>query len=93
MIITESDAFRKGHHAELITSLRDSAALSTLCQKLYTRRVETSSRRTADEMGEEQNVLSKTRAERSPSFKVLPTDDKGLLADLEMDGFYRAYSR
>jgi hypothetical protein len=76
MIITESDAFRKGHHADLISPLRDSATLSTLCLKLYTRRVDASSRRAADEMGEEPNVSGKTRAERSPNFKILPADDK-----------------
>jgi hypothetical protein len=39
MIITESNAFRKGYPANLVSPFRDSATLSTLPQKLYTRRV------------------------------------------------------
>jgi hypothetical protein len=56
MIITESGAFRKGHHANPVSPFRDFATLSTLRQKLYTRRVEAYSQQAADETGEETNA-------------------------------------
>jgi hypothetical protein len=44
--------------------------LSTLRQRLYTRRVEASSQPVADEMGEEGNASGKIRAELLQSFEI-----------------------
>jgi hypothetical protein len=70
MIIAESGAFRKGHHANLVSPFRDSATLSTLCQKLYTRRVEAFSKRAADETGEKQTPSGKFSDELALSFET-----------------------
>jgi hypothetical protein len=62
MIITDSGAFRKGHHANLGSPFRDSGILSALQPKLYTQFVENFSQPAAHEAGEVSNVARATAA-------------------------------
>jgi hypothetical protein len=63
MIITESGAFRKGHHISLVNPSRNSVTLSAVRQRLYTRRVEASLRCAAVVNVEELRVRTKIRAD------------------------------
>ena len=90
---------------------RDPAILSTVRKKLYTRRVEAFSQRTAHETGAATNIplassatnlLKVLRFSQPMTSQPLGANalrkanhrsSKASPADLEMDGFYRNYSR
>jgi hypothetical protein len=63
MIITESGAFRKGHHSSLGSPSLNSATLSTVRQRLYTRRVESFLRCAAVINGEKLRARAKIRVD------------------------------